>query len=297
METKYKIVRDNWTDCHSGTVKYAVGETFTVDNPSPPTILCGRGLHACHKPEDTMQFRYGWPVHLLEVQTDSIIAQDEIKCRCKSLTVTKELPLALCFGPNGEAVAKVLDELKGIEWFKPKAEAKNKIVDLMQEHFKRLEPYKGNTYPVRFVTNRKDAYAARDAARDAARAAAWAAARAAARDAARDAARAAARAAAWDAARDAARAAAWAAARAAARAAAWDAARDAARAAAWAAAWDAARDAARDAADYTGWLLMQDRLTNQNPFEPLMGVYKLGGWPIGVVNGEFVVMLLDGDAK
>jgi hypothetical protein len=270
METKYKIVRDNWTDCHSGTVKYAVGETFTVDNPSPPTILCGRGLHACHKPEDTMQFRYGWPVHLLEVQTDSIIAQDEVKCRCKSLTVTKELPLSMCFGPNGEAVTKVLDELKSIEWFKPKAQAKEKIVDLMQEHFKRLEPYKGTTYPVRFVDNWD---AARDAARDAAWDAAWDAARAAARDAAW----AAAWAAAWDAARD----------------AAWDAAWDAARAAAWA----AARDAAWAAAWAAAWLVVADLIPNPNPFEPLFEVHKLGGWPIGVVNGEFVVMLLDGDAS
>jgi hypothetical protein len=38
-------------------------------------------------------------------------------------------------------------------------------------------------------------------------------------------------------------------------------------------------------------LLMQDRLPNPNPFEPLHEVYKLGGWPIGVVKGEFVVVL------
>ena len=89
----------------------------------------------------------------------------------------------------------------------------------------------------------------------------------AARAAARDAAWNAARAAAWNAARDAA----W----AAARAAAWNAA--------WNAAWAAARAATRDAAHLVG---LPDA---PNPWRPLIEMWALGVWPIGMVDGEFLV--------
>jgi len=112
----------------------------------------------------------------------------------------------------------------------------------------------------------------------------WGAARVAALDAAWGAARGAA----WDEAWDAARDAAW----GAARVAAWDAARDAARGAAWDAAWDAARDAARGAADILALNLKdyKKKYPNGN-FINLIPLWEAGLYPIGVVNGKFIIYI------
>ena len=77
----------------------------------------------------------------------------------------------------------------------------------------------------------------------------------------------------------------WAAAWDASRAAAWDAAWDAA----WAAARAAARDAARAAAWDAAWEVVADKMPQKNPFHALWAVWKLGFWPIGVVNGKFII--------
>ena len=101
----------------------------------------------------------------------------------------------------------------------------------------------------------------------------------------------------WDAAWDAARDAAWDAARDAAWGAALDAARDAARGAAWDAAWDAARDAARgaawDAARGADETLVKDLKEYKGKFAflSLVDIYELGLYPVGVVNGKFLVFV------
>ena len=92
--------------------------------------------------------------------------------------------------------------------------------------------------------------------------------------------------AAWGAARDAAWGAAWDAAWGAARDAAWDAALGAARDAAWGAAWDAAWGAADVLA------LNVDSYKEKYPegnFINLIPLYEAGLYPVGVVDGKFIV--------
>jgi hypothetical protein len=122
-----------------------------------------------------------------------MIGPEEHKCGCTVVKVVRELPAWQALGPNGDAVAALIERCK----------------TLTNDEAKRLD-------------------AARDAAWDAARNAARGAARNAARNAARDAARTAARNAAWDAAWGTARNAAWNAAWDAAWNAAWGTARNAA---------------------------------------------------------------------
>ena len=85
----------------------------------------------------------------------------------------------------------------------------------------------------------------------------------------------------WDAAWDAA----WGAARGAAWDAAWGAVRDAARGAAWDAAWDAAWGAnevlVKDIKEYKG----------KFAFLSLIPLWEMGLYPIGVINGKFVIYL------
>ena len=86
----------------------------------------------------------------------------------------------------------------------------------------------------------------------------------------------------WDAARDAAWDAAW--------GAAWGAARDAARDAARGAAWDAAWDAARGAADVLALNLntYKEKYPTGN-FIHLIPLWEAGLYPVGVVDGKFLV--------
>ena len=72
---------------------------------------------------------------------------------------------------------------------------------------------------------------------------------------------------------------------------AWDAARGAARDAAWDAAWGAAWDAARDAAWGAADLLATHTQTYKlnTPFLKLVDIWELGLYPVGVVNGVFIV--------
>ena len=78
--------------------------------------------------------------------------------------------------------------------------------------------------------------------------------------------------------------------------AAWDAARDAARDAAWDAARDAAWDAARDAAWGAQDLLVLnlDSYKEKYPqgnFINLIPIWELGLYPIGVIDGKFIIYI------
>ncbi len=76
----------------------------------------------------------------------------------------------------------------------------------------------------------------------------------------------------------------------AARDAAWGAAWGAAWDAAWGAAWDAARDAARGAADVLALNIEEYKKKYPNGnFINLIPLYEAGLYPIGVVDGKFIV--------
>jgi len=244
--TGYKIVRDDYTDCRSGTVQYEVGREAACPNPAPAEAgLCKAGLHIARTEQAGLASRgHHWPLRLLRVSAapEDIIIEGDDKWRVRRLRVEEELPLAQAFGPQGQQVLEFIAALPGHPWLAPPAHDRARVEALIAEHLWRLEPYGAQPVPVQWVSSR-------------------AAARAAALDAARDAA--------WDAAGDAAGDAAWA----------------AAQGVVWAAAWAAARVAARGAA----WLVVADRLSHPNPWEPLMEVWQMGYWPVGPVDGSFAV--------
>ncbi len=172
-----------------------------------------------------------------------------------------------------------IERIKAIKWFRPSKDLKKADVEthlnLVLETFgvKASVEYR----KLKIASDWDAAWgAARDAAWGAARDAAWGAARGAARDAARDAARGAARDAAWGAARDAARDAAW----GAARDAAWGAARDAA----WGAAWGANDLLVQDLEDYK-------KKYPKGSFINLIPLWEIGLYPIGIVDGKFVIYI------
>ena len=190
MKTYFKATRPDGTDFHTGTVQYTVGESL----PRIPKVAgvarrcCTSTVyHASDTPSETL-IGGSWPCILFEV-TGRVVASEGHKHGFVTLKVVREIPAWQALGPNGESVARLIEQAKTIT-----------------------------------ATQAEELRAAWDAARGAARDAPWDAAWVAAWDAARDAARGAARGAPWDTPWDAA----WVAARVAARDAAWVAARDAA---------------------------------------------------------------------
>ena len=174
--TYYKAIRPDGTDFYTGTVQWAPepgdipAEGLVVTHPTSTKWEFGHKTHLCASTSPTGCTGFEWPCRLLEVEPVSEVHEHE-GCKVSALSwrVVRELPAMQALGPQGAAVAALIDGLRRLD-----AEALARLADARD--------------------------AARDAAWYAAWYAAWDAAWYAARDAARYAARYAARDAAWDAA-------------------------------------------------------------------------------------------------
>ena len=190
--TYYKAIRPDGTDFYTGTVQWAPesgdipAEGIVVTHPTSTEWGNYHSTHLCASTSPTDCTGFEWPCRLLEVEPVAEVHEHE-GCKVSALSwrVLRELPAMQALGPQGAAVAALIDGLRRLD-----AEVLARLADAW--------------------------LAARDAAWLAARDAAWLAARDATWDAVRDAAWLAARDATWDAVR----VAAW----DAARVAAWDAA-------------------------------------------------------------------------
>ena len=239
MTTYYKATRPNGTSFYDSETKWQVGHIVRHPAPDLSLGLCSAGvLHISDAPGETL-IGGSWPCRLFEVEPRShpLLAEGSNghKYGCTAVEVVCELPAWQALGPNGEAVAALIERCKTLTYGE-----------------------------VRQLAAAWDATwdAARGAARNAAGGAAW--------DSARDAAWYAAR----GAARGAARNATWGAARVAARDAAWGAAGDSAWDSAWVAAWDVAWDSARNATwDAVLALTVKDLIT-LNQFDLLYGPWE-----------------------
>ena len=169
----YKIVRENYTDCYSGTLRFDVGATVMAPKCDPATPdVCGRGIHACFRPMDTLQYANHNTTqingHLLIVEPVEPICDNGEKMRSKGVAVLEEVSLSLAYGPCGEDVVGFLRSLKDVSWLKPVAPIS---ISVLQEHInchtERLRPYGYTKSPTLRIERNFDA--ARDAAWDAAR--------------------------------------------------------------------------------------------------------------------------------
>ncbi len=158
--TYYKATRPDGTSFYDGTTKWTVGRIVKHPVPDLSLGLCSAGvLHISDAPGEVL-VGGSWPCRLFEVEPRGELVSESIgshKHGCAAVKVVRELPAWQALGPNGEAVADVIERCKT-------------LTDQQAKHLAAA------------LAAARDA--ARYAARDAARAAAWAAAWAAARDAA-----------------------------------------------------------------------------------------------------------------
>ena len=250
MPEYWKCTRLDGTDFLSGMVDYgaALVSGEIIRHPEATKVRNQPETYLSVSVSAADCIGFSWPCRLFRVEpVGRIMGAGKVplvaspsKRAVSALRVVEELPAWQALGPNGEAVAALIERCR----------------TLTADDIWKLG-------------------AAADAAADAAWDAAWDAARAAARAAAADAAWVAAWGAARAAARGAAGVAAWDAAADAAWVAAWGAARAAARGAAGVAAWDAARGAARgaaaDAAADAAWAFIVRDLITPEQFRLLAG--------------------------
>ena len=175
--TYWKAVREDGTDFYSGTVRWAPeqgdipAEGIAVAHPTSTAWGEDHSTHLCASTSPTDCTGFKWPCRLLEMEPVAEVHEHAgSKVSALSWRVVRELPAMQALGPQGAAVAALIDGLRRLD-----AEALARLADAWD-------------------TAR---HAARDAERDAAWDAAWVAAWDPAWDAALDAARRAALDAAW----------------------------------------------------------------------------------------------------
>jgi hypothetical protein len=188
MTTFYKATRPNGTSFYDSETKWQVGRIVRHPAPDLSLGLCSAGvLHISDAPGETL-IGGSWPCHLFEVEPRSQpllhSGTDSHKYGCTEVKVVRELPAWQALGPNGEAVAALIERCKTLTY----GEAKQLRA-----------AWDSAGYAAWDSAGYAAGYAARGAAWSAARSAAWDAAWDTAWDAARFAAKSAAWYAAWDA--------------------------------------------------------------------------------------------------
>ena len=155
----FKVVRTDLSSFADRNFKYRVGRARLAPKVAGKRTICRPGLLHC-SPSAPEAAGYGhWPYRLLSVEVvkKDIVERRYDKYGALRLFVVEEVPVHLCWGPNGAAVEKII----------------RRVETLTREEVEKLNAARN---------------AARDAAGNAAGNAAGDAARYAARNAARDAA-------------------------------------------------------------------------------------------------------------
>ena len=163
--TYWKAVREDGTDFYSGTVRWAPeqgdipAEGIAVAHPTSTAWGEDHSTHLCASTSPTDCTGFKWPCRLLEMEPVAEVHEHAgSKVSALSWRVVRELPAMQALGPQGAAVAALIDGLRRLD-----AEALARLADA------RVAAW-GAAWGAAWDAVR---VAARVAARDAARDAAW----------------------------------------------------------------------------------------------------------------------------
>ena len=175
--TYWKAVREDGTDFYSGTVRWAPeqgdipAEGIAVAHPTSTAWGEDHSTHLCASTSPTDCTGFKWPCRLLEMEPVAEVHEHAgSKVSALSWRVVRELPAMQALGPQGAAVAALIDGLRRLD-----AEALARLADA------RVAAWDAVWGTVRVAARGAVRVAARDAAwdavREAGRDAAWVAAR------------------------------------------------------------------------------------------------------------------------
>ena len=129
--TYYKAVREDGTDFYTGTVQWAPvqggipAEGLVVTHPTSTEWGNYHSTHLCASTSPTDCAGFTWPCRLLEVEPVSEVHEHK-GCKVSALSwrVVRELPAMQALGPQGAAVAALIDGLRRLD-----AEALARLAD------------------------------------------------------------------------------------------------------------------------------------------------------------------------
>ncbi len=120
--TYYKAIRPDGTDFYTGTVQWAPesgdipAEGLVVTHPTSTEWGNYHSTHLCASTSPTGCTGFEWPCRLLEVEPVSEVHEHK-GCKVSALSwrVVRELPAMQALGPQGAAVAALIDGLRDAE--------------------------------------------------------------------------------------------------------------------------------------------------------------------------------------
>src|SRR5208283_5149074 len=115
--TFYKATRPDGTSFYDGTTKWQVGRIVRHPAPDLSLGLCSAGvLHISDAPGETL-VGGSWPCRLFEVEPrGDVIGPSEHKYGCTEVKVVREMPAWQALGPNGEAVAALIERCRTLTY-------------------------------------------------------------------------------------------------------------------------------------------------------------------------------------
>ena len=120
--TYYKAIRPDGTDFYTGTVQWAPesgdipAEGIVVTHPTSTEWGNYHSTHLCASTSPTDCAGFDWPCRLLEVEPVAEVHEHE-GCKVSALSwrVVRELPAMQALGPQGAAVAALIDGLRRLD--------------------------------------------------------------------------------------------------------------------------------------------------------------------------------------
>ena len=120
--TYWKAVREDGTDFYSGTVRWAPeqgdipAEGIAVAHPTSTAWGEDHSTHLCASTSPTDCTGFKWPCRLLEMEPVAEVHEHAgSKVSALSWRVVRELPAMQALGPQGAAVAALIDGLERLD--------------------------------------------------------------------------------------------------------------------------------------------------------------------------------------
>ena len=120
--TYWKAVREDGTDFYSGTVRWAPeqgdipAEGIAVAHPTSTAWGEDHSTHLCASTSPTDCTGFKWPCRLLEMEPVAEVHEHAgSKVSALSWRVVRELPAMQALGPQGAAVAALIDGLRRLD--------------------------------------------------------------------------------------------------------------------------------------------------------------------------------------
>ena len=136
MMKGYKMVKEDYTDFRTGTVKYEIDTEMVHPNPDLSNESCAEGYHVSKETHNPLNYNARYPWRLLEVSylKKDVIHDNGDKVRVSKLKVVKELEPWDIDLPNAKRVYGIIKRTEGLKFKRRTKQAEKDIRMLVKRH-------------------------------------------------------------------------------------------------------------------------------------------------------------------